>query len=63
MSGKRRKNQLVPAFADEGRRAAPKRSGEGTATLAAKRLAESPAPNKRLRKLLRGVLTAGGMGP
>jgi hypothetical protein len=54
MSGKRRKNQLVPAFADEGRRAAPKASGEGTESLTAKPIAESPAPNTRWMEEVRG---------
>ena len=48
MSDKRQKNQLVLAFADEGRSEAPKASEEGTESLAVKRVAESPARNERL---------------
>ncbi len=47
MSDKRRKNQLEPAFADEGRSEAPKVSEEGTESLAVKRVAKSPARNER----------------
>ena len=43
MSDKRQKNQLVLAFADESRSEAPRVSGEGTESLAAKCRTESPA--------------------
>ena len=47
MSGKRRKIQLQLAFMDEGRSEAPRASGGGTETLAAKRGSESPARDER----------------
>ena len=43
MSGKRQKNQLVPALADEGRGEAPEGSSEGTEPRVAGRWDESPA--------------------
>ena len=48
MSDKRQKNQLVLAFREEGRSEAPRASGEGTESLAAKRSAESPAIGESL---------------
>jgi RNA-directed DNA polymerase len=48
MSDKRQKNQLVLAFPEEGRSEAPRASGEGTESLAAKRRTESPAIGERL---------------
>lgn len=45
MSGKRQNNQLRLAFGEEGRSEAPKAPGEGSETLAAKRISESPANN------------------
>jgi len=48
MSDKRRKNQLVLAFTDESRGEAPRVSGEGTESLAAKRGTESPAIGEQL---------------
>ena len=48
MSDKRQKNQLVLAFADQGRSEAPKTSEEGTESLAVNRVAESPAQIERL---------------
>jgi hypothetical protein len=48
MSDKRQKNQLVLTFLEEGRSEAPTASGEGTASLVAKRQTESPAIGERL---------------
>jgi RNA-directed DNA polymerase len=48
MSDKRQKNQLVLAFTDESRSEAPRVSGEGTESLAAKRGTESPAMGEQL---------------
>ncbi|HMD96604.1 MAG TPA: hypothetical protein VKM93_04630 [Terriglobia bacterium] len=48
MSDKRQKNQLVLAFREGRRSEAPTASGEGTESLAAKRLSESPAIGERL---------------
>jgi RNA-directed DNA polymerase len=48
MSAKRQKNQLVLAFAEEGRSEAPKASREGTATLTAKCETESPVRHEQL---------------
>ncbi len=45
MSGKRQNNQLRLAFSEEGRSEAPMASGEGSETLTAKRISESPAKN------------------
>jgi RNA-directed DNA polymerase len=45
MSGKRQNNQLRLAFGEEGRSEAPMASGEGSETLTAKRMIESPASN------------------
>jgi hypothetical protein len=45
MSGKRQNNQLWLAFGEEGRSEAPMASGEGSETLTAKRMIESPATN------------------
>jgi RNA-directed DNA polymerase len=45
MSGKRQNNQLRLAFGEEGRSEAPKAPGEGSETLTAKRISESPAKN------------------
>lgn len=47
MSGKRQKNQLELAFADEGRSEAPRASEEGTESLAGKRRAQSPAQSEK----------------
>ena len=43
MSDKRQKTQLRLAFGEEGRSEAPQASGEGSETLTAKRMNESPA--------------------
>ena len=43
MSGKRQNIQLRLAFGEEGRSEAPKAPGEGSETLTAKRMIESPA--------------------
>jgi len=48
MSAKRQKNQLVLAFAEEGRSEAPKASREGTEALAAKCDTEHPASHEQL---------------
>ncbi len=48
MSAKRQKNQLVLAFAEEGRSEAPKRPEEGTETLTAKCDTEHPASHEQL---------------
>jgi RNA-directed DNA polymerase len=48
MSDKRQNDQLVLAFLDESRSEAPRVSGEGTESLAAKRGTESPAIGKQL---------------
>src|SRR6266567_3204107 len=48
MSDQRQKNQLVLAFTDESRSEAPRVSGEGTESLAAKRGTESPALGEQL---------------
>src|SRR5215475_1668944 len=51
MSGERQKNrpeQLGLAFPAEGRGEAPRADGEGTETLTAKRMHESPADTERL---------------
>src|SRR3974377_499387 len=48
MSDKRQKNQLVLAFQEESRSEAPTASEEGTETLAAKRISESPAIGEQL---------------
>src|SRR3974377_2598583 len=48
MSDKRQKNQLVLAFQEERRSEAPTASEEGTETLAAKRISESPAIGEQL---------------
>jgi len=48
MSDKRQKNQLVLAFAEEGRSEAPRTSAEGIESLAAKRQSESPAIGEQL---------------
>ena len=48
MSAKRQKNQLVLAFAEEGRNEAPKASREGTETLTAKCETESPVRHEQL---------------
>jgi len=48
MSAKRQKNQLVLAFAEEGRSEAPKRPEEGTETLTAKCDTERPASHEQL---------------
>lgn len=48
MSGKRQKNQLVLAFAEEYRSEAPNGLSEGTETLTAKRVTESPAIGEQL---------------
>jgi RNA-directed DNA polymerase len=45
MSGKRQNNQLRLAFGEETRSEAPQASGEGSETLTAKRMIESPASN------------------
>ena len=45
MSGKRQNNQLRLAFGEEGRSEAPIASGEGSETLTANRMIESPAKN------------------
>jgi RNA-directed DNA polymerase len=45
MSGKRQNIQLRLAFGEEGRSEAPKAPGEGSETLTAKRISESPANN------------------
>ncbi len=45
MGGKRQNNQLRLAFGEEGRSEAPMASGEGSETLTAKRMIESPAKN------------------
>jgi len=45
MSGKRQNIQLRLAFGEEGRSEAPKAPGEGSETLTAKRMIESPAKN------------------
>ena len=45
MSGKRQNNQLRLAFGEEGRSEAPMTLGEGSETLTAKRISESPAIN------------------
>ena len=45
MSGKGQNNQLRLAFGEEGRSEAPKAPGEGSETLTAKRISESPAKN------------------
>jgi RNA-directed DNA polymerase len=47
-SDKRQKNQLVLAFQEESRSEAPRASGEGTESLAAKRRSENPAIGERL---------------
>jgi RNA-directed DNA polymerase len=48
MSGKRQNNQLRLAFGEEGRSEAPMASGEGSETLTAKRISESPANHEQL---------------
>src|SRR6059058_1566799 len=48
MSDKRQKNQLVLAFTEEGRSAAPKASQEGTESLTAKCETERPASHEQL---------------
>ena len=48
MSDKRQKNQLVLAFTEEGRSAAPKASQEGTESLTAKCETERPASHEPL---------------
>ena len=48
MSAKRQKNQLVLAFAEEGRSEAPTSSQEGTETLTAKCETERPASHEQL---------------
>ena len=48
MSGKRQNNQLRLAFGEEGRSEAPMASGEGSETLTAKRMTESPANHEQL---------------
>ena len=48
MSAKRQKNQLVLAFAEEGRSETPKASWEGTETLTAKCATERPASHEQL---------------
>ena len=48
MSAKRQKNQLVLAFAEEGRSEAPKASREGTEALTAKCGTERPARHEQL---------------
>ncbi len=48
MNDKRPKNQLVLAFAEVSRSEAPRGSGEGTESFAAKREAESPASREQL---------------
>src|SRR5215469_17822214 len=48
MSDKRQKNRLVLAFTEESRSEAPRASGEGTESLAAKRRTESPAIGEQL---------------
>ncbi len=50
MSDKRQKNQLVLAFGDESRSEAPRVSGEGTESLAAKCRTESPALGEPMRE-------------
>jgi RNA-directed DNA polymerase len=45
MSGKRQNNQLRLAFGEEGRSEASRAPGEGSETLTAKRISESPAKN------------------
>jgi len=45
MSGKRQNNQLRLAFGEELRSEAPQAPGEGSETLTAKRISESPANN------------------
>ena len=45
MGGKRQNNQLRLAFDEETRSEAPQASGEGSETLTAKRISESPAIN------------------
>ena len=48
MSGKRQNIQLRLAFGEEGRSEAPKAPGEGSETLTAKRMNESPANHEQL---------------
>ena len=48
MSGKRQKTQLRLAFGEETRGEAPIASGEGSETLTAKRISESPANHEQL---------------
>jgi RNA-directed DNA polymerase len=48
MSGKRQNNQLRLAFGEEGRSEAPMASCEGSETLTAKRISESPANHEQL---------------
>jgi len=48
MSGKRQNIQLRLAFGEEGRSEAPKAPGEGSETLTAKRMIESPANHEQL---------------
>ena len=45
MSGKRQNNQLRLSFGEEGRSEAPMAPGEGSETLTAKCISESPANN------------------
>ena len=47
MGDKRQNNQLRLAFGEEGRSEAPTAPGEGTETLTAKRISESPAKNHK----------------
>ena len=46
MGGKRQNNQLRLAFGEETRSEASQASGEGSETLTAKRISESPANNE-----------------
>jgi hypothetical protein len=48
MSGKRQNNQLRLAFDEETRSEAPQAPGEGSETLTAKRMFESPARHEQL---------------
>jgi RNA-directed DNA polymerase len=52
MSDKRQKIQLRLAFGEEGRSEAPKASGEGSETLTAKRMNESPANYEQLMEVV-----------
>jgi len=59
MSAKRQKNQLVLAFAEEGRSEALKPSREGTESLTAKCDTERPSGHEQLCKKSASGITAG----